>query len=276
MPKAQPLLLDLFPSASVAYSLRKLRNAYNGNCIRVRRTDNTEQDIGFNSSGQLDTTALLSFVGTGALNNGFVTTWYDQSGNARNATQATALSQPIIVSSGSIQTQNSKNVIKFDGVNDSLFTSNLTPLINNSSMFMVQRVSSQSAEDLPFGFGVTNDTYKIRSIYSASSGKLGFATWGRDFAGTITTVDSNLNMISVTQNGATINTKKNTTTSNGSLPATPQQTGTGSFSIGTIQGGVALSYITNMVGCEYIFYPSDQSSNRAGIEANINSFYTLY
>jgi hypothetical protein len=48
MPKAQPLLLDLYPNASVAYSLRKLRNAYSGSAIRVRRSvDNTEQDFGF-------------------------------------------------------------------------------------------------------------------------------------------------------------------------------------------------------------------------------------
>jgi hypothetical protein len=33
---------------------------------------------------------------------GFVTEWYDQSGNGYDATQATALSQPQIVSSGSV------------------------------------------------------------------------------------------------------------------------------------------------------------------------------
>jgi hypothetical protein len=48
MPKAQPLLLDLYPNAAVAYSLRKLRDAYSGSAIRVRRSvDNTEQDFGF-------------------------------------------------------------------------------------------------------------------------------------------------------------------------------------------------------------------------------------
>jgi hypothetical protein len=48
MPKAQPLLLDLYPNAAVAYSLRKLRTAYSGSAIRVRRSvDNTEQDFGF-------------------------------------------------------------------------------------------------------------------------------------------------------------------------------------------------------------------------------------
>jgi len=45
------LLLDLYPGATVAYSLRKLRTAYSGSAIRVRRSsDNTEQDFGFDSS----------------------------------------------------------------------------------------------------------------------------------------------------------------------------------------------------------------------------------
>ena len=101
MPKAQSLLLDLYPNASVAYSLRRLRTAYTGNCIRVRRSnDNTEQDIGF-VNNVLDTASLLSFVGA---NNGFVTVWYDQSGNANNATQITALQQPQIVAGGVVNT----------------------------------------------------------------------------------------------------------------------------------------------------------------------------
>ena len=56
-------LLDLFPNAAAAYSLRKLRAAYSGSAVRVRRSsDNTEQDIGFTTQGELDTTSLLSFV----------------------------------------------------------------------------------------------------------------------------------------------------------------------------------------------------------------------
>jgi hypothetical protein len=58
------LLLDLFPNAAVAYSLRKLRTAYSGSAIRVRRSsDNTEQDIGFDSSGNLDVNIIETFVG---------------------------------------------------------------------------------------------------------------------------------------------------------------------------------------------------------------------
>lgn len=62
MNKQIPLLLDLFPNASVGYSLRKLRIGAT-NSIRVRRNvDNAEQDIGF-SGNNLDTNSMLNFVG---------------------------------------------------------------------------------------------------------------------------------------------------------------------------------------------------------------------
>jgi len=58
-------LLDLYSGAAAAYSLRKLRNAYAGSAIRVRRSsDNTAQDIGFDANGNLDTASMLSFVGS--------------------------------------------------------------------------------------------------------------------------------------------------------------------------------------------------------------------
>lgn len=60
---APSLLLDTYINAAVAYSLRKLRTAYTGSSIRVRRSsDNAEQDIAF-SGNDLDTTSLLDFVG---------------------------------------------------------------------------------------------------------------------------------------------------------------------------------------------------------------------
>ena len=58
-------LLDTYTGATVAYSLRKLRTAYTGNAIRVRRSsDDTTLDIGFNANGELDTASMLSFVGS--------------------------------------------------------------------------------------------------------------------------------------------------------------------------------------------------------------------
>jgi len=61
---ADNLLLDLYPNAALAYSFRKLSSSFNGSPIRVRRSsDNAEQDIPFDGSGDLDTANLLAFVG---------------------------------------------------------------------------------------------------------------------------------------------------------------------------------------------------------------------
>jgi hypothetical protein len=93
-------LLDTYTGAAACYSLRLMRTAYTGSAIRVRRSsDSTEQDIGFNVFGELDTVSLLAFAGTG---DAFVKTWYDQSGNSNDATQTTTASQPQIVSSGAV------------------------------------------------------------------------------------------------------------------------------------------------------------------------------
>jgi len=111
-----PLLLDLYPGAIGAWSLRKLRNGYSGSAIRVRRaSDNAEQNIGFDINGDLNTAALSAFC-TGT--NGFVTTWYDQASN-KNGLQTAATSQPKIYDSVTgVLTQNGKPAVSFDGVDD--------------------------------------------------------------------------------------------------------------------------------------------------------------
>jgi len=104
------ILDQLGVSAAAAYSLRRLRAAYTGSAIRVRRSsDNAEANIGFTAIGDLDTTALLTFVGGG---DGFVVTRYDQSGNGRNAAQTTPGAQSRIVSNGAVETQNGKPTIR--------------------------------------------------------------------------------------------------------------------------------------------------------------------
>lgn len=55
---------------------------------------------------------MLAFCGAG---NGFVKTWYDQSGNDKHATQTTTTAQPTIVSSGVVEKINGKPALKFTG-----------------------------------------------------------------------------------------------------------------------------------------------------------------
>jgi hypothetical protein len=105
------ILDTLGVTAKLALSTRKLRSAYAGSAIQVRRSsDNTTQDIGFDGSGNLDTAALATFVGA---NSAFISKWYDQSGAAADAVNATQANQPRIVNAGTNDTLNSKPAVRF-------------------------------------------------------------------------------------------------------------------------------------------------------------------
>ena len=107
--------------AAAAYSIRQLSSAYGGFALQVRRSsDNTTQDIGFTAGGDLDTASLKTFVGGG---NGYVTIWYDQSGNGKNLAQATNAQQPALVASGVINREQGKPFIRFWGVVATSFNS---------------------------------------------------------------------------------------------------------------------------------------------------------
>lgn len=90
--------LDDLPATLAAYSIaRRLLSSYSGPLIRLRRdSDNAESDFTFDANGDLDTAAIVTFLGAA---NGFFTTVYAQDG-AANFLQATAGSQPQYLASG--------------------------------------------------------------------------------------------------------------------------------------------------------------------------------
>lgn len=109
------LLRQISTVPSGAYSLRRLNCSYTGFAIRVRNSSSgATQDIGFNSSGDLDTVSLKSFIGS---NNGTINRWYDQSGNNRTASQGTVANQPRIVTAGKLITSSVSRLpaIEFSG-----------------------------------------------------------------------------------------------------------------------------------------------------------------
>ena len=111
------LLLDTYPTGvfTAHSAARKLRAAYSGACMRVRRSsDSTEQDIGFDGSNNLDETALLAFVGSG---DGFVTKLYDQTSSPtnKNLVQTTQSRQPKIAVAGVVQRIGSAPAMLFSG-----------------------------------------------------------------------------------------------------------------------------------------------------------------
>ncbi len=85
---------------AACYSLRRLRVAYNGPLVRLRRSsDSQEKDfwaVPGDPVGTLNVTEILIWL---AGDTGFVVTWYDQSGFGHDVVQATAGNQPKLDSS---------------------------------------------------------------------------------------------------------------------------------------------------------------------------------
>lgn len=95
------VLDDLSLTAFRAYSTRKVRSAYSGSCLRVRRdSDSAETDIGFDGD-DLDVAAIAAHCTTAS---GYVVTWYDQSTSGVNLTQSTAARQLLIYDGEAVNT----------------------------------------------------------------------------------------------------------------------------------------------------------------------------
>lgn len=256
------LLLDDYPNAAAAYSLRKLRSAYSGSAIRVRRSsDNTETDIGFNIVGELDTTALLAFCGVG---NGFVTTWYDQSTNVRNATQATLASQPQIVATGTLYFINTKPCIWFNVIGGGKILQNTSINITQpDSIFVVTRPTQFLANSNLFD-GLT----ARQAIFAAGTGQISF------FAGSVQASSTNWSqtnhLINAIFNGVSSVLYKNNALL---LSANSGSNGLNGLTLGGFPSGGSFwaAYIP-----EFIIWNTNQSTNRVAINTNINSFYNIY
>jgi hypothetical protein len=138
----------------VAYGLRKLVSGYSGNCIEVRRdSDDNTDNIGFDARGNLDISALETFVGSG--NTGTIKTWYDQSGSEKDLSQAGNLKQPTIVSSGSTLLHNGRPIIKFDGSND-LVKRSISDDAQPHTFFFVRRYDDIADGECGLDFSETN------------------------------------------------------------------------------------------------------------------------
>ena len=138
----------------VAFSLRKLSSAYAGFAIRVRRSsDNDSANIGFTSAGDLDTATLKTFVGSGT---GFVTCWFDQSGNSYNATQGTAANQPTIMTGGVINRDNGQPSVYTNGGTGFLEYGAITQLSGSTQVTRMEVCRSRNPNNIAITEGLGN------------------------------------------------------------------------------------------------------------------------
>lgn len=145
-------LLDLFPGAKAAYSLRRLKTGQLF-AIRVKRTsDDAEQDIGFLSNGDLDTGSLVSFVGA---SDGLITILYDQSGNGVDLDAPLPdLQLPKIIIAGVLQTSNNIPSLFFDGINDVLLVSTVSLVSPVSHLFVFGVWQKLDLSNRPLNFNL--------------------------------------------------------------------------------------------------------------------------
>jgi hypothetical protein len=235
-------LLNDYSGAAAAYSLRLLDNTYTGDAIVVRRaSDNTTQAIGF-VNNELDTATLESFCsGT----DGFVTTWYDQSGNGNDATQVAASGQPKIVSAGTslgyLETTQGKG----------------QQVVTSQNVFLNAAYYSVFFTAQNFG----------GEVFGASGGFFAVA-----LSGSTSTAISSFSTPSYYKNGSAIgltwDDMYNATTSFSQISALVRRTGPNtSFNIGYSTGTFNHGRYK-----EYIIYPN-QSVSRTGVENNIITHY---
>ena len=255
-PPPPGLLLEDYPGAAAAYSLRNLIDTTTS-VVRVRRSsDNTEQDF---SAAEITDGTLTTFTGA---NDGFVTTWYDQSGNSNNAVQATASNQPKIVDSGVVILENGKPAVQGD-------SANVTNLKSGSF--------NQGTINQPISaFVAGKPSFSNDSIFDADvSGQI-------FLAGTLANAGTTL-LLNIPTVGLQYSLFMlfNSTNSNYYINGNLENTG----DVGTNNmQGITLFNRRNATSHngqngniqEIIIYPTDQSTNRTGIEANINTEYTIY
>jgi hypothetical protein len=207
---------------------------------------------------------------------GFVETWYDQSGNGNDATQSVAGSQPKIVDGGSLVSGG----IDFDGVDDYLLSSHILSSDDVLSLYAVgafddltQRV--RMVADFFYVNVLDNGGFVLENNAFSQSGRI--AGYGDDTlfphnaASFVTEGSESLFELQLASgsssfyvNGSNVNT----------ISATMNAEDGGSvLSIGggTTGGFPLIGQIT-----EIIIYNADKTSDMANIRGNINDHYNIY
>ena len=249
-----PQLIDAYPGAAAAYSLRSLSLAYGGSVVRVRRSsDNTEQDF---TATQVTDGTLTTFCGAG---DGFVQTWYDQSGNGRAASMTTTTLQPQIVTSGSLVTHNSKPALSITSSRGSFLAPGLAGL-SRVDYFVVR--NSTATSNILFDNGIESLISWIAMQSSTNTTtSLGFGSSTMRANGVAQTL-TNRGSVFTAVNGYKLEATANATFNPWASVRFFGYDRSTWAPVGSVQ--------------EMIFYGSNQTSSQAAIESNINTHYAIY
>jgi len=253
-------LLDYYTGSAAAYSLRSLSSSTT-NVVKVRRSGD-DAELDFTASEVSGGTLAAWVVAGGGTEDGFVTTWYDQSGNGNNATQATAANQPKIVSSGTLVTENGKAALDFDGTDD--FLRDSFTIGNPATLFVIAQAPSLNKFIIDTGVGVN-----INSLWTTTSADQ--IRWLNGSGIIVSYTHGTQALFSGVSNGSSSSISVNGSITTGTLGTTAMD----GVSIGVAGNDNIATHLDGTIQ-EIIIYASDQSANLTGIEDNINDYYNIY
>ena len=242
--------------AAAAYSVRQLSDKA-VIALRIRRdSDDEEINIGWDSNGDLDTTAISDFCGTA---NGYVTRWWDQSTNGNHADQATDTSQPQIYNGTAVTTLNSKPSVTFSGFTFMSYTT-WSPSSELSAFWVAQNEATVSSWTL---VGPNNNQWAPISTSTFRTRITAFYTWAWSVASGAQYLAA---LIRDVNNDGEFHYNGNTSSTTRNFTDTVTLNQFGVNSNNNLDGGIQ----------EVVFWSADQTDNRTGIETNINDYFSIY
>ena len=268
----EPKLLDSYSGASAAYSLRELSSAWAGQpVIEVYRADGATQNF---TADEITNGTMATFLGT---NGGFVETWYDQSGSGFDlTTNATGTNKPRIYTgiSQTVTEVNGKPAIEIASPYSFFNATNNIPYNGGVSWYSVVDLTNVGntriwSDDITGVQGYT--TFLTENTYSINDNGAGY----KNIPITAHEIKQQLSSFHFNDTGGAYEIARDGLNSTGTISGWNGPIGTsGSANIG-VGGSGNSQQVINGFYQELIVYPDNQSSNRVGIETNINSYYGL-
>lgn len=218
---------------------------------------------------------------------GYITTWYDQSGNGNNASTSTATRQPTICGWTGTSQFKGKTSLYFS--TDELNSARLNALHDGTKCLVLIVGNSNlntTANQIMLGSGQISNTRIGYSIGFRNTSNQQFISQTRNGTATVVTTntatpyeENNDYLISDLVNAdATTLSQRSVLRINGTEITNNSDSGTPSTSnsqLPLVIGGVQGSNIRGLIP-EIIIYDTDETENRSAIENNINTYYSIY
>lgn len=271
---AYDYFLDTYTGAEYAFAFRELRSAYSGPLVQIRRSsDSALKDFYGDSNHELSLssedgagTSLATWIGA---NDGFVRTWYDQSGNANDSTQTSSALQPQIVTSGVVDITATKAIANF--TNDEMYTA--TTAMPTFSIFCVGSVNSGASQGTMFSGGndASNRFDFGPRVVSGNRIYVNQSATPQSITGTSIAFDDDVYLMSAFNGGYAVDGASSTSgtiTSEILAYTQPFRLGSRYWNAGSVPSQTKIQTL--------IVYASDQTSNKTAIEDALNTYYTIY